>query len=157
MDKSERHRQIVKILQEKWISSQEELLSELSVNKIVITQATLSRDLRELQVSRIMNAGKGTRYVLPEDSGGEYIYPKVSDHLDGIRSVEFSGQFAVIKTLPGFANSVAYVIDRLQIKDIMGTIAGDDTILLIIREGINVNLIAGVLAANFPKLSHLFQ
>jgi len=73
--------------------------------------------------------------------------------MDGVLSVEFSGQFGVIRTLPGFANGVAFTLDYQQIPEIMGTIAGDDTILVILKEGVTKNLISGVISSRFPGIS----
>jgi len=156
MNKSNRQEAITEVLAAEWIGSQEDLQKALEKRGFEVTQATLSRDMKELQVARTIHPGKGTRYVVQEDGGGEYLYHEVPDHLDGVISVEFSGQFAVVRTLPGFANSVAYTIDRQRIEEIMGTIAGDDTILVILKEGVSSNLLAGVLSSRFPRVAKKF-
>ena len=74
--------------------------------------------------------------------------------IEGILSMEFSGQFGVIKTIPGFANAIAYFIDRLKLSEVMGTIAGDDTIMIIAREGVSKNLLAGIFSKFFKGLQH---
>ena len=153
MDRLARQEAIVEILSSMWISNQEDLQKALDEKGFDTTQATLSRDLRSLQVIKSHHPEKGARYIMPDDPDNDYVFNSVPDHLDGVISVEFSGQFAVIRTIPGFANSVAYTIDRQRIGEILGTIAGDDTILVILREGTSKNLIAGIMTSRFPSMS----
>jgi transcriptional regulator of arginine metabolism len=142
------------ILRDQWIRNQEELQKALESKGFEATQATLSRDLRQLHVMKIMDPVRGSRYILPEDKDMREAISRLPDHLDGVLSIEFSGQFGVIRTLPGFANGVAFTIDYQQIPEIMGTIAGDDTILVILKEGVSKNLIAGILSSKFPGISY---
>lgn len=153
MDKLTRQDAISLILKDQWIRSQEDLQKALELKGFEVTQATLSRDLRHLHVMKILDPVKGSRYILPEDKDLRDALTRLPDHLDGVLSIEFSGQFGVIRTLPGFANGVAFTIDYQQISEIMGTIAGDDTILIIMKEGVSKNLIAGILSSRFPGLS----
>ena len=127
---------IVKILNAQIITSQEQLTKALLQQGIEVTQATLSRDLRELRAEKKVLPNGATRYVIPMSQdlqkrvlGMDSEIAKLS-----IRSVDFCGQFAVVKTKPGFANAVAYDIDDRGGEIILGTIAGDDTILIIPRE-----------------------
>ena len=131
-----RIRTIVKILNAQIITSQEQLTKALQQQGIEVTQATLSRDLRELRAEKKVLPNGATRYVIPMNQdiqkrvlGMDSEIAKLS-----IRSVDFCGQFAVVKTKPGFANAVAYDIDDRGGEIILGTIAGDDTILIIPRE-----------------------
>jgi transcriptional regulator of arginine metabolism len=156
MDRLTRQETIMLILRDQWIRNQEELQKALESKGFDVTQATLSRDLRQLHVMKILDPVKGSRYILPEDKDMREVMNRLPDHLDGVLTLEFSGQFGVIRTLPGFANGVAFTIDYQQIPEIMGTIAGDDTILVILKEGISKNLIAGVLSSKFPGLSLKF-
>jgi len=153
MDRNTRQEAVALILREEWIRSQEELQKALEKKGFEVTQATLSRDLRQLHVMKIMDPVRGSRYILPEDKELREAMTRLPDHLDGVLSIEFSGQFGVIRTLPGFANGVAFTIDYQQIMEIMGTIAGDDTILVILKEGVTKNLIAGILSSRFPGIS----
>ncbi len=153
MDRLTRQETIMLVLRDQWIRNQEELQKALEKKGYEVTQATLSRDLRQLHVIKILDPVKGSRYVLQEDKDLREAITRLPDHLDGVLSVEFSGQFGVIRTLPGFANGVAFTIDYQQIPEIMGTIAGDDTILIILKEGVSKNLIAGILSSKFPGLS----
>jgi len=153
MDRLTRQETIMLILRDQWIRNQEELQKALESKGYEVTQATLSRDLRQLHVMKILDPVKGSRYILPEDKDMREVMNRLPDHLDGVQSLEFSGQFGVIRTLPGFANGVAFTIDYQQIPEIMGTLAGDDTILVVLKEGVSKNLIAGILSSKFPGLS----
>ena len=152
MDRIYRLDLIKEILGKNSISNQDDLYNELVKQGVTVTQATLSRDLKTLRVSRVTDQVGKTRYVLKDDSIPLYDTPELPDHLAGVRTVEFSGQMSVIKTIPGFGNAVAYHIDQVRIPEIMGTIAGDDTILLIAKAGISANQLAGILSKSFTSL-----
>ena len=136
------------IISSKEIGSQDELLQELTQEGFQLTQATLSRDLKQLKVAKAASMNGNYVYVLPNNT----MYKRMTEQhsasemlrVDGIRGIDFSGNLAVIRTRPGYASSVAYDIDTHNIAEILGTIAGDDTILLVLREGFSKN---GVLKA----------
>ncbi len=121
------------------LCSQEEVLHALQKEGFTLTQATLSRDLKQLKVAKAASMSGKYVYVLPNDTMYRRVStPKqVSEMLatPGFISINFSGNIGVIKTRPGYASSIAYNIDNSDIPEILGTIAGDDTILIIIREG----------------------
>lgn len=134
-----RMRTISQILNAQVISNQEQLTQALRLQGVDVTQATLSRDLRDLRAEKkVMNDGT-QKYVIPPDPIVEQKVLGIDSNLAkmSIRSIEFSGPFAVVKTRPGFANAVAYDIDTRGQELTLGTIAGDDTILVILREGIS--------------------
>ena len=139
-----------RIIERNAMSNQEELLNKLSGAGFELTQATLSRDLKFLQVGKVPDKKRGYVYVLPvdntepekRDSGGGF-------PLNGFVSVEFAWHLAIIKTRPGYANSIASTIDEMNAFEILGTVAGDDTILLIPREGISQEDVKNVLAGLF--------
>ncbi len=138
------------------IGSQDELLELLSDKGFVLTQATLSRDLKQLQVAKVPNH-HGYVYILPEMGAvGKMIQPNLhgSGGLSalGFISIEFSNQLAVIRTRPGYASSIAYDIDVNSPHEILGTVAGDDTILLIPREGYTKEEVIQALAEFFPDI-----
>lgn len=119
------------------LGSQEELLDLLEKEGFELTQATLSRDLKLMKVIKAPNEKGQYVYTLTQlvnyDSNAA---EKISERSQsGFRSIEFSGALAVVKTKPGHANAIAYEIDSNASHIILGTIAGDDTILLIPREG----------------------
>ena len=135
-NKSDRLEIIAKIIRGQKIESQDALLLELKKLGIEITQATLSRDLKTLRASRISDGWSAYYYALSDDDKeilceDDYIR---AVHF-GVRSIEFSGSFGVIKTRIGHANSVAAALDHIDLPEILGTIAGDDTIFIVLREG----------------------
>lgn len=123
------------ILHAERIHSQEELLRRLENEGIEVTQATLSRDLKFLSVARVPDANGGYLYTV--DPPKEPVQdPFIRDDLQrDITSVEFSGNLAVVKTKMGHAPGIAYAIDQLQIREVIGTLGGDDTLLVVLKEG----------------------
>ena len=118
------------------LSSQEELLGMMEQAGFEVTQATLSRDLKLMKVVKAPNEKGVYVYTLPQSAPkGESTANREPRMANGLLSIEFSGQLAVIKTRPGHASAFAYEIDSNASHVILGTIAGDDTILLIPREG----------------------
>ena len=118
------------------LSNQEELLGMMEQAGFEITQATLSRDLKLMKVVKAPNEKGVYVYTLPQSAPKEESSANREPRMaNGLLSIEFSGQLAVIKTRPGHASAFAYEIDSNASHVILGTIAGDDTILLIPREG----------------------
>ncbi len=152
--KTQRLIAIKQIVSEKKISSQEELLTLLNRQGYQITQATLSRDLKYLKVAKVPDSEIGYRYGIPESSQNKQDEELTLEGfpMNRIVFVEFSGQLAVIKTRPGFANSIASVIDSYGIFEVLGTIAGDDTILLINRDGVSKTDVVNALDLILPGL-----
>ncbi len=153
--KAQRLLAIKKLLQNEKISSQEDLLQRLLELGYDFTQATVSRDLKELQAGKKADAEKGSILVLPSQNTSLQDTPPF-DHsflITVIQSIRFVNFFCIIKTLPGYANSIAIVIDKASRYEVAGTIAGDDTILVIPDEGINVKSLKLAFKAIFPGLS----
>lgn len=117
------------------ISSQEELMGMLEEQGFELTQATLSRDLKYLKVAKMPDPEKGYVYILTENQGTEV---NGSNDLPfvGFVSLDFAQGMGIMKTLPGHASSVSYALDSMNSYEIAGTIAGDDTILIIPRDGV---------------------
>ena len=132
--KQERQRLIRNLIRDHKVASQEELSALLAQAGCDVAQATLSRDIREMRITKVHD-GEGYYYRLP----GAFHFPVTlggGDLLSGsVERLEFSGQMAVISTRPGHANMIASVIDAGHPRPIMGTLAGDDTVLLVLREG----------------------
>lgn len=125
------------IISSKEVGSQDELLQALGEEGFELTQATLSRDLKQLKVAKAANTNGRYVYVLPNDimykrNNGQS--PSEMLMYSGFVSLQFSGNIAVIRTRPGYASSMAYDIDNREYEGILGTIAGDDTIMLVLRE-----------------------
>lgn len=136
-DKSNRLLLIKEIIKNNKIGSQEELLNILKQRNFDLTQATLSRDLKQLKVAKMPDYEGGYVYVLPE--GPNAVKPnwriqEASYVANGFLSVDFCGMFAVVKTKPGYSGGIAADLDQKISSEILGTIAGDDTILIIPRE-----------------------
>ena len=124
------------IIKNNRIDNQDTLLELLEKEGYSVTQATLSRDLKMLKVGKISDGWSGYYYALPDtDLISETEKSYIQDVRRGIISIEFSGNFGVIKTRPGHANSVGFALDVLALPEILGSLAGDDTIFLILREG----------------------
>ncbi len=138
--KVERQRRIVQILRRRAVSSQEELAELLRRNGERVTQATLSRDLEELGAIKVRENG-GVVYRLPEEpsSGEEWLQRMLHEFM---LEVDASGNMVVVKTPPGGANAVARALDNAALKDVIGTVAGDDTIILVCREGVRGQTVA---------------
>ncbi len=138
------------------LSSHEEVMQALARQNIEITQPTVSRDLRYLQVAKATNSNGKQYYVLPkEDDYRRQHRPEPKKDLPlvtGFESIQFSGNMAVMRTRPGFASSIASNIDAAALPDVLGTIAGDDTIFIVIREGASHLNIMDELSAVLPDM-----
>lgn len=136
--KEKRQKAIEEILTSESIENQEDLLLLLQEQGFNLTQATLSRDFREMKVAKTPDAFSRYYYRMPDfrlpqtDTGRYGMTSSFSRH--GIINIEFSGQFAVIKTPAGYARGIASDIDTNNLAGVMGTIAGNDTVLVILRD-----------------------
>ncbi|MFA6592907.1 MAG: hypothetical protein WCS67_06170 [Bacteroidales bacterium] len=134
--KSERLSILKDLIGSKKAANQEFLCTLLETKGYKVTQATLSRDLKELKVFKTPDGSGGYRYSLPETASTEENSPEAHPFsLVGIKSVEFEDKIGVIKTRPGYANMIGSIIDARLRRELMGTIAGDDTLLMIVRKG----------------------
>ncbi len=156
-NKNSRLTAIKLIISSNQIGSQEELLQELDKAGFAVTQATLSRDLKQLKVAKASSMDGSYMYVLPNNT----MYKRVVDTHEsipnmmlhtGFVSLDFSGNLAVMKTRPGYASSMAYDIDNAEIRDILGTIAGDDTILMVLTEDASRDRVRQALLHVIPDL-----
>ena len=128
------------------IHSQDELMKLLEKKGFELTQATLSRDLKYLKVAKMPDNQGGYVYILPDkEQAMEDELPAGKESTGALISMEFAQGMAILKTLPGHAGSLAYNLDHLNAYEIAGTIAGDDTILLIPRDGVTRNDLAKLL------------
>ena len=135
------------------LGSQEEVLQALAKEGYTVTQATLSRDLKQLKVAKAASMNGRYVYVLPNETMYKRVPNPRSDRemlmTSGFTSINFSGNMIVIKTRPGYASSIAYNSD---IPQILGTIAGDDTIFLVKKEGTREKDIIDLLAEIIPDI-----
>ena len=139
--KKERLEAICKIIRSEAVGNQEQLMKRLNEKGFSATQATLSRDIRQLKVAKIHDSSGAYLYKLPEQN----FFNAPKRIKNPYSNIEFSGNLAVIKTKPGYAMAIASDIDSHKPDEIIGTIAGDDTILIIPREGYNRERIAKAL------------
>ncbi len=131
--KNSRQRKILELVEQYEIDTQETLIQRLSEAGIETTQTTISRDIRQLGLAKGITARGTYKYVLPElkKSGTT---PVLNNALtESIVKIESAENIVVVKTLSGMANAVAVCIDSLDIEKIVGSVAGDDTILLVIK------------------------
>jgi len=152
MQKTKRLLVIEKIISEDYISSQEELLKKLKSKGIACTQATLSRNLRQLGVGRVADGSGGYRYTLPEAERNNVSKAISMSLLPVIRDIVDAKDLLVLRTLPGNASNTASFIDGAARYEIAGTIAGDDTILIIPRSGVSVQQVHTCLEMILPGL-----
>ncbi|GBU08370.1 l-arginine-responsive arginine metabolism regulon transcriptional regulator [Bacteroidales bacterium] len=143
--KQERLEVIRDLVIQESLSSQEELLNKLVDRGFILTQATLSRDMKILKISKSPNINGDYVYTVASGSGSDLASI-------GFVSIAFSGHLAVLKTRPGYAMGIASDIDNKASADILGTIAGDDTILIIPREGVSRKQIIDTLAIFIPNI-----
>ena len=131
--KTDRHKKILELIDRYEIGTQEELAKILNDEGYNVTQATVSRDIRELNLSKVSVDGKRTRYAtLTKDK------PVASDKFltvlkEGFVSMDMAQNILVIKTVSGMASAVCAAIDAMKMREIVGSIAGDDTIMCAIR------------------------
>lgn len=151
-ERQKRLKTIKRIIREERIDNQEALLRSLEREGFHVTQATLSRDLKLLKVGKQAVGSDGYYYSLPsEEIRREQERNYAIDFSRGYVSLDFTGSLAVIRTLNGHADSVAIAIDNLSIEAVMGTIAGDDTVFVALREDISREAFLTALRRHVPE------
>ena len=144
------------LISSKELCSQEEVLQALEKEGFKLTQATLSRDMKQLKVAKASSMSGNYVYVLPNET----MYKRVSTpqqvremmQVPGFVSINFSSNMGVIKTRPGYASSIAWNIDNSDIPQILGTIAGDDTIFIVIKQGYSEKEVIDALSEVVPNM-----
>jgi len=148
-----RLKSIKRIINEYHITSQEQLLAFLEKEGVVVTQATLSRDLKLLKVGKVSDGNNGYYYTLPRNRKElETTRQYINDITRGFLSINISGNLCIMKTLAGHADTVAIALDNLEMDEILGTIAGDDTILIVLKENLPGPMFLQVLNSAIPEL-----
>ena len=131
--KKNRHEKMLELISRYEIDTQDELIARLREHGFDVTQATVSRDIRELKISK-MTTGKGTyRYVLPKQNIPVYNMKFSSALIDALISADYACNIIVLKTHAGLANALAVGLDSMHMENVLGCVAGDDTILLVAR------------------------
>jgi transcriptional regulator of arginine metabolism len=135
-DRTERRRLIRELVATHEVGAQSELVTLLAAKGVEATQATVSRDLEELGITKYRGADGRISYALPENGGLAQMLRQF------VRTIESSGNLAVVRTPPGAAAAVASAIDSAELPGVLATVQGDDTLLVVAREGIQGSQIA---------------
>ncbi|WP_058307495.1 transcriptional regulator AhrC/ArgR [Gracilibacillus massiliensis] len=133
MNKAQRHIKIRELITESEIETQDELVEELRSQGYGITQATISRDIKELHLVKVPTADGRYKYSLPADQKFNPLNKLRRFIMDAFISIDTATHFIVMKTLPGNAQAMGALIDNLGWEEIVGSICGDDTILIICK------------------------
>ena len=131
--KSARQEKILEIIDKHEVETQEELISHLIAAGVLATQATVSRDIRELKLTKVLTGRGSYRYIRSNQNKGSVSVRFNTALADSIQTVDFAGNLIVLKTSPGLASAVATGIDAMHMIEILGCVAGDDTIMIVAR------------------------
>lgn len=149
--KNDRQKKLLSLIAEEAIETQEEIISRLSAEGYEVTQATVSRDIRELHLVKAVDENGVYRYT--EKASGKPEMPGIHNAItDSVISIESAGNILVIKTIPGLASAVAACVDSIKTKEILGCIAGDDTIFVAVRDAFYAAKLSGEL---FSKMKNI--
>jgi len=139
--KSQRHAKILEIISKNNIETQEELSERLEQEGYQVTQATVSRDIRELRLIKVAMSNGRQKYVPLTETKGDLAEKYIRVLKDGFASMDMAQNILVIRTVSGMAMAVAAALDAMNFNEIVGTIAGDDTIMCAVRSvEENINL-----------------
>ena len=153
MIKKTRRDVILELISNNDISTQEELTEQLQNNGFNVSQATVSRDIKELNLVKVEGLNKKYRYS-KIDITNQNISPQIINLFKQIVvSIESANNIIVVKTLSGNASAAGMAIDQIHFSQVLGTVAGDDTILLVIKEGYNHKEVHQQLSAIVPEMS----
>ncbi len=131
--KIERQSKVIEIIQNNFVETQEELAEKLKEAGFDVTQATISRDIRELNITKMPTQENKQKYVVITNSNHQLSEKFIRVCKDGITSMDYAQNMVVIKTIQGMAMAVAAAIDSMDNSEIIGTIAGDDTIFCVAK------------------------
>lgn len=151
-DKKKRLQTIRKIVSMNSLESQDELLTALREEGFVSTQTTLSRDLKQLRISKVRVRSGHSIYALPREGQFEPV-PTLEEINKTKWRLNFSGNLMVVHTPPGHASIVAYDVDNLKHPSFLGTVAGDDTVIVVLAEGADREIAGRIVRELFPKLT----
>ena len=140
-----RQAKIIELIGRYNIETQEELCAKLNAEGYDVTQATVSRDINELALIKVEGVVKKVRYSAPASATGDVPQNFIDIFRHVTESIVSANNLIVIKTMSGNANSVALVIDKLHIKEVLGTVAGDDTLLIVTKNNSDAEKIVKIL------------
>ena len=141
MNKGQRHIKIREIIANNDIETQDDLVDELKKAGYNVTQATISRDIKELHLVKVPLMDGKYKYSLPADQRFNPLQKLKRALMDAFVSIDSTSHLLVMKTLPGNAHAIGALIDKLDWNEILGTICGDDTILIICRQPEDAELV----------------
>ena len=131
--KRKRHALILELIQQYEITTQDELLAKMRENGFEVTQATVSRDIKELRLVKAMSPSGQYRYMAGAAQGDEYLAKFYTIFSGSVISVDYAGNTCVVKCYAGMAQAACAAIDAMHFEGIVGTLAGDDTIFVLCR------------------------
>lgn len=131
--KIKRHSKIIEIIKENDIETQDEIAQKLREAGFNVTQATISRDIRELKLTKMSMENGRQKYIVMASDDFEISEKLIRIFRDGVASIDYAQNIIVIKTLNGMAMAVAAVLDAMNNHEIIGSIAGDDTIFCVVK------------------------
>lgn len=132
--KKSRQDKLLELITHYEIETQDELIRRLRENGYAVTQATVSRDIRELKISKMTTGNGSYRYVVQRQPEVGSSMKFNATLIDSIVNVDHACNIAVLKTYPGLANAVAVGIEGMNLSQVLGCVAGDDTILIVARD-----------------------
>lgn len=146
--KEQRQALILEIIQNQEIETQEQLLNELQKSGIGCTQATISRDIKELHLVKELASNGSYKYSVSRQSRKSDLSDRLQTIFrEGVTSFDYAQNLVVLKTMPGLANAAAAAMDRMELPAMVGSIAGDDTVMLIMRTTQDAERFCGELRA----------
>ncbi len=149
--KNARQQKILELIEKYDIDTQDTLIKRLREVGYNVTQTTVSRDIRQLNLVKGVTAMGTYKYVAPEISRANNVPVLNSAITDSVVKIEAAGNIVVVKTFSGMANAIAVCVDSLHHDDIVGSVAGDDTILLVIKDENAASALADELKTTFGK------
>lgn len=158
--KAKRQAYLLQIVRERDIETQEEIMVFMHKAGYQVTQATVSRDIKELRLAKIPNGQGGYKYSIPQGTTkGDLNRRARRVFEDYVKDIDFSQNLLIIKTYPGGANAVAAALDDLDWDGVVASLAGDDVIILVIRERSeeHLNRPSGIAGQLYQRLEELMQ
>lgn len=153
--KKSRLEKVIEIISEHEVETQDELIEYLRQEGFEVTQATVSRDIRELKLVKVMTGRGSYRYILPQDNSVDQSALHLSHALaETIVSTDHAENLVVLHTFPGMANAIAAEVDRLHLPAILGCVAGDDTIMIVTRDANSASQVSGQITDMIRHRAH---
>lgn len=149
--KNLRQQKILEIIEKYDIDTQETLIAKLLEEGFNVTQTTVSRDIKQLSLVKGVTSSGAYKYVVPTMNKNNGVPILNSAITDSVTKIEAAGNIVVVKTFAGMANAIAVCVDSIHHDDIVGSVAGDDTILLVVRDGQYASELAKELKETFNK------